>query len=242
MLQKYLVFKNVPNRLSFLRYTRDFVTLTPKRLHQNHHHHPPVHNDVNKYYQCVRLAWRIESQLNAQARNLTKKFNGLTLVRRNYCTQPVKKKYDRSWASLRRQHQESKKEIRRLFSLAKNEKWYLIAAIGCLFVSSSITMGVPRAIGKLMDMIVMDSFPKDKMHAFCFALFAIFAIGGLANFGRIYLMNSASKYMTIHECAREKNMFFSNFLFFRFHFSVANCERSAIAFVSHNVESGAELV
>lgn len=190
MLQKYLVFKNVSNRLSSLRYCRDFATFVPKRLQHSYQH---MYNDVNKY-QCVRLALRIESQFNVQNRNLTKKFNGLALLRRNYCTQPVKKKYDRSWASLRRQHQESKKEIRRLFSLAKNEKWYLIAAIGCLFVSSSITMGVPRAIGKLMDMIVLDNFPKDKLHAFCLALFTIFAIGGLANFGRIYLMNSASEY------------------------------------------------
>lgn len=190
MLQKYLVFQKFPNRLSTLRCYRDFVTFIPKRLQYNHQ---PVYN-ASRYYQCVRLASRIETQLNLQNRNLTKRFNGLTVLRRSYCTQPTKKKFDRSWASLRRQHQESRKEIRRLFSLAKKEKWYLIAAIGCLFVSSSITMGVPRAIGKLMDMIVMDNFPKDKLHAFCFILFAIFTIGGLANFGRIYLMNSASKY------------------------------------------------
>lgn len=186
MLQKYLVFKNFSNRLSTLRCHRDFVTFMPKRPQ-------PVPN-ASKYHQCVRLASRIETQLNLQNRNLTKKFNGLNILRQNYCTKPTKKKFDRSWTSIRRQHQESKREIRRLFSLAKNEKWYLIAAIGCLFVSSSITMGVPRAIGKLMDMIVMDSFPKDKLHAFCLILFGIFAIGGLANFGRIYLMNSASKY------------------------------------------------
>lgn len=193
MLQKYLVFKNVPNRLTSLRCGRDFVTFLPKRFQ---HNHQPVYNDANKYYQCVRLALRIETQFcNVQSRNLTKKLNELTFLRRNYCTKAAKKKYDRSWASLRRQHQESKKEIRRLFSLATNEKWYLIAAIGCLVVSSTITMGVPRAIGKLMDMIVLDNFPKDKLNAFCFALFAIFAIGGLANFGRIYLMNSASEYM-----------------------------------------------
>lgn len=200
MLQKYLVFKNFSNRLSTLRCQhRDFVTFIPKRFQHQNCQQPVVYNST-KYYQCIRLATRIETQLNLQNRNLTRKFNGLSILRRNYCTKqpPTKKpKFDRSWSSIRQQHQESKKEIRRLFSLAKKEKWYLIAAIGCLFVSSSITMGVPRAIGKLMDMIVMDSFPKDKLHAFCLILFGIFAIGGLANFGRIYLMNSASKY-TLH--------------------------------------------
>lgn len=189
MLQKYLVFK----KFTTLRCYTDFATLILKR---SQHNHQLVNNNASKYYHCIRLATRIETQLNLRNSNLTK-LNGL-VVRRSYCTQPAaNKKFGRSWASLRGQHQESKKEIRRLFSLAKKEKWYLIAAIGCLCVSSSITMGVPRAIGKLMDMIVMDNFPKDKLHAFCLALFAIFAIGGLANFGRIYLMNSASEFNSI---------------------------------------------
>lgn len=203
MLQKYLVFKHFSNRLSTLRCHRDFVTFTPKRSQFNH---PPVQQyNASKYYQCVRLASRIETQLSLQHRNLTKQFNGLNVLRQNYCTKPTKKKFDRSWTSLRRQHQESKREIRRLFSLAKKEKWYLIAAIGCLFVSSTITMGVPRAIGKLMDMIVMDNFPKEKLHTFCLILFGIFAIGGMANFGRIYLMNSASKYCRLVCCFARVN-------------------------------------
>lgn len=88
----------------------------------------------------------------------------------------------------------SQNELRRLFSLAKDEKWYLIGAIGCLVISSSIAMGVPYAIGKILDMIVMDNFPKEKLQGFCFILFAVFVAGSLANFGRIYLMNNASKF------------------------------------------------
>lgn len=112
---------------------------------------------------------------------------------RNFCTKPPTKTNGRNWLSLRRQHQESKHEIRRLFSLAKNEKWYLISAIGCLVISTSVTIGVPHAIGKIMDMIVATGFPKQEMLTFCCGLFAIFIVGSLANFGRIYLMNSASK-------------------------------------------------
>lgn len=112
---------------------------------------------------------------------------------RNYCTKPPAKKSGRSFLTLRRQHQESKREIRRLFSLAKNEKWYLISAIGCLVISTSVTIGVPHAIGKIMDMIVADGYPRQEMLTFCVGLFAVFIAGSLANFGRIYLMNSASK-------------------------------------------------
>lgn len=112
---------------------------------------------------------------------------------RNYCTKPPAKKTDRSLVSLRRQHRESKREIRRLFSLAKDEKWYLISAIGCLVISTSVTIGVPHAIGKIMDMIVADGYPRQEMLTFCVGLFGVFIAGSLANFGRIYLMNSASK-------------------------------------------------
>lgn len=113
---------------------------------------------------------------------------------RNFCTKPPAKTKGRNWLSLRRQHQESKHEIRRLFSLAKDEKWYLIGAIGCLVISTSVTIGVPHAIGKIMDMIVQTGFPRQEMLTFCVGLFAIFIVGSLANFGRIYLMNSASKW------------------------------------------------
>lgn len=170
-----------------LRYYRDVDKLITRR-------------SLLKYQTCavnqsrgsirVNVTAKIESRLHSSNFNFPK-FAGL-ILRRNFCTKPPKK-IDRSWSSLRKQHKESKKEIKRLFSLARDEKWYLIAAVGCLVVSSAVTLGVPRAIGKLMDMIVLDEFPKEKLHAFCFALFGIFAIGGLANFGRIYLMNSASK-------------------------------------------------
>lgn len=188
MLQKYIVFTNFTCRFAALRNYRDFDMLVTRNV--------LIKNQSVLYQsrrsQCTNLAARIANSLNSR----NSKFSQLNTLRRNYCTEPVKNS-DRSWSSLRKQHRDSKQEIRRLFSLAKNEKWYLYGAIGCLVVSSVVTLGVPRAIGKLMDMIVLDDFPKDKLHAFCIALFGIFVIGGLANFGRIYLMNSASKQRTI---------------------------------------------
>lgn len=185
MLQKYLVFTNHTNRMAMLRCYRGFDKLLTRDSLSKYQ--STVFNQSNR---CSNLATKIESHLYSKSANLSKS-NGL-ILRRNYCTKPTKKS-DRSWSSLREQHQESKKEIKRLFSLAKAEKWYLIAAIGCLIVSSAVTLGVPRAIGKLMDMIILDEFPKEKLNSFCIALLGIFVVGGLANFGRIYLMNSASE-------------------------------------------------
>lgn len=187
MLQKYLVITNYTNRQTMLRCYRDFDKLITRQSLSKYQ--SAVFNQSRRY-QSVCLVNRIESHVKSKYINLTK-WNGL-ILRRNYCTKPVKK-VDRSWSSMRRQNQQSNKEIKRLFTLAKDEKWYLIAAVGCLVVSSIVTLGVPRFIGKLMDMIVMDNFPREKLNAFCFVLFGVFVMGGLANFGRIYLMNSASK-------------------------------------------------
>lgn len=124
---------------------------------------------------------------------------GYSILRRSYCTAKSSstsavKEVSKQLLTVRKQHFQSRNELRRLFSLAKDEKWYLIGAIGCLVISSSVAMGVPYAIGKILDMIVMDNFPKEKLQGFCFILFAVFVAGSLANFGRIYLMNNASEY------------------------------------------------
>lgn len=187
MLQKYVVFTNYTNRMAMLRCYRDFDKLITRNSLSKYQSN--VFNQSRRY-QSVSLAHRIESHLNSRCINLSK-LGGL-IGRRNFCTKPPNKS-DRKWSSIGKQHRESKQEIKRLFLMAKKEKWYLFAGVACLVVSSAVTLGVPRAIGKLMDMIVLDDFPKEKLHTFCIALFGIFVIGGLANFGRIYLMNSASK-------------------------------------------------
>lgn len=82
---------------------------------------------------------------------------------------------------------------RRLLSLAKKEKWIMLAAVGCLIVSSSITMSVPFAIGKMLDLITDNNFSRETIFNFCAILGGVFVIGAIANFGRVYLINGASK-------------------------------------------------
>lgn len=58
-------------------------------------------------------------------------------------------------------------------------------------------MGVPYALGKILDIVFQKevSFAETKMklNEFSLVLFGIFLIGGIANFGRVYLFNSACK-------------------------------------------------
>ncbi|KAG4076326.1 hypothetical protein HA402_005769 [Bradysia odoriphaga] len=80
----------------------------------------------------------------------------------------------------------------RLLLLARKEKLVFLAAMGCLLVSSSITMGVPYSIGRILDIIFTEQVAKEKLKEFCAILVGIFVVGGFANFGRIYLMNGAA--------------------------------------------------
>lgn len=69
--------------------------------------------------------------------------------------------------------------------------------IGCLVLSSTITMSVPYGLGKILDMIYSSDNSESNMailDQFCLALCGIFIIGGLANFGRVYLFNNACKF------------------------------------------------
>lgn len=64
-------------------------------------------------------------------------------------------------------------------------------------ISSGITMTVPYALGKILDGIYTTeeqlAAAKIQLKKFCLGLCAIFIIGGFANFGRVYLFNSACK-------------------------------------------------
>lgn len=61
-------------------------------------------------------------------------------------------------------------------------------------------MSVPFALGQVLDLIfekdTNDAATKasDKLRYFCAALCGVFLIGGLANYGRVYLFNSACKF------------------------------------------------
>ncbi|XP_017048131.1 ATP-binding cassette sub-family B member 10, mitochondrial [Drosophila ficusphila] len=84
----------------------------------------------------------------------------------------------------------------RLLSLTKSEKWVLSAGIGCLVVSSAITMSVPLFLGKVIDVVFnksgLDSAAMAKLGEYSLLLFGIFVVGGFANFARVHLFGNAS--------------------------------------------------
>uniref|UniRef100_A0A2C9K8Z9 ABC transmembrane type-1 domain-containing protein n=1 Tax=Biomphalaria glabrata TaxID=6526 RepID=A0A2C9K8Z9_BIOGL len=87
------------------------------------------------------------------------------------------------------------KNIKRLLALAKDEKWKLTGALLCLIVSSFVTLSVPYFIGKIVDLIYTTEKEKmvHKLTVFCSSLLGIFLIGGLANFGRVYIIQCSSQ-------------------------------------------------
>ncbi|RXG61914.1 ATP-binding cassette sub-family B member 10, mitochondrial [Armadillidium vulgare] len=89
-------------------------------------------------------------------------------------------------------------EVRRLFLLAKPETSTLAAGIALLAFSSSITMAVPFALGHVID-VIYTADPvemKQNLKNVCLGLVGLFVTGGLANFGRVYLMNIAAQRIT----------------------------------------------
>lgn len=60
-----------------------------------------------------------------------------------------------------------------------------------LFISSAVTMTVPFGLGKVIDVIYATDTEKMKKNLknLCVILTGIFIIGGLCNFGRVYLMS-----------------------------------------------------
>lgn len=60
-------------------------------------------------------------------------------------------------------------------------------------------MSVPFALGQVLDVIFQQdgqqsiTNPADKLQYFCALLCGVFVLGGLANYGRVYLFNSACK-------------------------------------------------
>uniref|UniRef100_A0A8W7PRF9 ATP-binding cassette sub-family B member 10, mitochondrial n=1 Tax=Anopheles coluzzii TaxID=1518534 RepID=A0A8W7PRF9_ANOCL len=91
-------------------------------------------------------------------------------------------------------------DVKRLLGFAKSEQWNITGGIGCLIISSAITMSVPFGLGKILDIIYASSaetgMAKEKLDQFCLLLGGIFLLGGLANFGRVYLFSNASLRIT----------------------------------------------
>lgn len=89
-------------------------------------------------------------------------------------------------------------ELKTLILLAAPEKWTLMQAIALLLVSSSVTMAVPFCFGKVIDVInsVEKTNMKENLNRLTLALFVVFLIGGVSNFGRVYLMSTAGYRIT----------------------------------------------
>ena len=99
-------------------------------------------------------------------------------------------------------------DFRRILALALPERYRLGAAMGLLVISSGITMSVPYAIGKIIDIIYnLDQLKdtdqesqkqtvRDRLQTVCLGLSGVFLLGGLCNFGRVYLMRVSGQNIT----------------------------------------------
>ncbi|KAJ8248352.1 hypothetical protein GJAV_G00241090 [Gymnothorax javanicus] len=81
-------------------------------------------------------------------------------------------------------------DVKRLLQLAFPERWRLTAAVGCLVVSSTVTMSAPFFLGRVIDTIYSHSVPdfSSSLTSLCMALCGVFLCGAAANSARVYLM------------------------------------------------------
>ncbi|CAF0774095.1 unnamed protein product [Adineta steineri] len=86
-------------------------------------------------------------------------------------------------------------DLRRLFNLAQHEKGRIGCAIALLLLSSGVTMSVPYFLGKIIDMLQTYKHDelRQRLKQMTFVLVGIFAVGALANFGRVYLILTTSQ-------------------------------------------------
>ncbi|XP_036403093.1 ATP-binding cassette sub-family B member 10, mitochondrial [Megalops cyprinoides] len=86
-------------------------------------------------------------------------------------------------------------DIKRLLKLAHPERWRLAAAVGCLVVSSTVTMSAPFFLGKVIDTIYTHSAPdfSNALSSLCAVLSGVFLCGAAANAMRIYLIESSGQ-------------------------------------------------
>lgn len=70
-------------------------------------------------------------------------------------------------------------------------KLLCLGAICLLFISSTVTMAIPFALGKVIDVIYTKDSAKmrENLNKLCLTLTAVFLLGAACNFGRVYLMN-----------------------------------------------------
>ncbi|KAJ1648809.1 ATP-binding cassette permease mdl1 [Dispira simplex] len=86
--------------------------------------------------------------------------------------------------------------LRRLVTLARPEYKILGGAVSLLLLSSTVTMSVPFAMGRIIDIVSTTSTPPPfglSPGQFFIALGAFFLSGALANAGRVYLIRLAGE-------------------------------------------------
>jgi len=68
-------------------------------------------------------------------------------------------------------------------------------------------MSVPLFLGKVIDVVFnksgIDSAAMAKLSEYSMLLFAIFVLGGFANFARVHLFGNAGEWISIHMCNLE---------------------------------------
>ncbi|KAK9472343.1 ATP-binding cassette permease [Dipodascopsis tothii] len=84
-------------------------------------------------------------------------------------------------------------EITRLFKLVRPETWPLVGSCVLLFISSGVTLAVPYAIGKILDIATKATAADElilglSLEQFYYALGTVFVVGAGANFGRTYIL------------------------------------------------------
>lgn len=111
----------------------------------------------------------------------------------------------RCLSSVRRPTGKKSGDLRRLLRHAKPERGRLTVAVVLLFVSSSVMIAFPFCIGKMIDVIYTSSGEanlRENLNRICTILAGVVVIGGLANFGRVYLMNNSAQRI-IHSLRRQ---------------------------------------
>ena len=181
----------------------------------------PVSFRVLKFTSSIDMLLRVAANFNTRCFKAFESSSPLIrqscLLRSPSCRQRLLQQCRRSINSEVNRGQ-AKTDFRRILSLALPEKYRLLAAMGLLVISSGITMAVPYAIGKIIDIIYNLDQPKekdeetqkqlvrDRLEKVCLGLSGVFLIGGLCNFGRVYLMRVSGQNIT----AALRNKLFSS--------------------------------
>lgn len=89
-------------------------------------------------------------------------------------------------------------DFKNLIILAAPEKWRLLGAIAFLLVSSTVTMAVPFCLGKLIDVIYSSDKEnmRENLNRLCAIFLGVFVLGGICNYGRVYLMSTTGHRIT----------------------------------------------